>query len=352
MEPGSTLGAASIDGKVEWSHDTLAFSEARAELDGNQADGAVIGEIGGGRPRIRATLDLAKLDLSPYIDAFRAPGAPGGWISAPITMPLLQLADLDIRLSSEETLLGGARLGRTAATLSASAGRVAVDVTEAQLYGGTLAGRLSGTWTGETVAAEVAADLKDVPLGIAMETVAGLKSVDGKGTASLTLSATGESVNQLLHGLGGTIKVAAADGSIAGLDIDRLAARLGRGAADGGADGRTAFTKLTASVGVADGTLTTRDLAVEGEGYRIDLEGEASLFDSTVSGQGELALTGEGVDPSFPNPLPFELSGTWAAPELLPDFQRLIRRSSGEARDLRRAEMVRMPRDGAGAPPG
>jgi AsmA protein len=342
-EPGSTLGAASIDGEVDWSRKSISFSQARAELDGNQAEGALIVELGAERPRIRATLDFAKLDLSPYIDRFRAAGGPGGWISAPIALPLLQLADLDIRLSTEETLLGSARLGRTAATLTTSPDKVAIDVTEAQLYGGRLTGRLSGARVDGAVDAEVAADLKDVPLGVALQSIAGVKSVEGTGTASLALSGRGATVNALLHGLAGTVKVAASDGTIAGLDIDRLAARLGRGAADDGGDGQTAFTSLTASLGIAAGTLSTHDLAVEGAGYRIDMDGEASLFESTVSGRGELALTGKEVDPSFPNPLPFELSGTWTEPELLPDFQRLIRRSSSEGRGLRRAEASQPP---------
>ena len=77
---------------------------------------------------------------------------------------------------------------------------------------------------------------------------------------------------------------------------------------------------------IAGGEISTRDFHAEGENFRIDLAGEASLFDPTVSGRGTLTLGKPGATAAARS-LPFELGGTWQEPELFPDLGRIINRS-------------------------
>lgn len=331
MEPASTLGAASIEGKVNWADRAATFTEAHAELDGNIAEGMVIANFAGERPHVQTTLDFAKLDLSPYLDSFRSENGPGLWSSAPMSMPLVSAADFDARLSMGEILLGSVRLGRAAVTASAVDGRLDVNVTEAQLYGGSLAARIKGELRDGSLTANLTADMKEVPAGVALADIAGLKSVDGTGTASLTVGGSGRTVGEFLHGLAGTAKMAISDGTLEGLQLDRVVTMLGgAGGAASDTSGATSFSAATCTLDLADGTLRTSDLRAEGKGFRIDLAAEASLSDTTVSGRGSLTLDGASADSAPMTVLPFELTGTWLAPELLPDFQRLIRRSSGD----------------------
>ena len=66
---GATFGAAAIRGKLTWVKPAAAFDDARMELDGNQAEGAIAVTFGD-KPKIEGTLAFQKLDLTAYLEAF------------------------------------------------------------------------------------------------------------------------------------------------------------------------------------------------------------------------------------------------------------------------------------------
>ena len=73
MGTGPILGAASIEGAVNWVGPTVVVRpSATIELDGNSAEGALAATSPArGRP-FRARSPSSKLDLSPYLEAVRA----------------------------------------------------------------------------------------------------------------------------------------------------------------------------------------------------------------------------------------------------------------------------------------
>jgi AsmA protein len=329
-EPGSTLGAAAIAGKLNWSGSTIAFNEARFELDGNAADGNVSAALDGARPAIHGTLALNRLDLTPYLEAFRADlnsAVPG--TGRPISMPVLSAVDLDLRFSTDEVLLGSARVGDVAATVTVGNGKLGVDIGGAQLYSGTLAARLGGAMEGDAFVASAEAKVSAVPAGLALAELAGVTGLDGTGEATISVGGGGRTWNELAHKLAGTATVSLTDGHLAGLDLARLAAIL-EGRADSATPARaaTAFGTAGATVTMANGLLKSEDLHAEGEGFRIDLTAEASLFDTGVSGLGTLTIGMTGAAPG--TALPFELAGTWREPEVFPDLGRIIKRSDAD----------------------
>ena len=219
---GATFGAAAIRGKLTWVKPAAAFDDARMELDGNQAEGAIAVTFGD-KPKIEGTLAFQKLDLTAYLEAFGASlAANGPWRSAPVRLPFAA-ADLDLRLSAGEILAGSARLGRTAAAASIDDGKFTLTVGEAQFYGGQAEARLSAAMNGDALEASGEAKLDDVPTRAALGDLIGLDRLDGNGALSLDVAASGKTWGELAAGASGTAKLTVADGTLAGIDIARLA---------------------------------------------------------------------------------------------------------------------------------
>jgi AsmA protein len=325
-ESGATFGAASIEGKLNWSRPTLIVADARIELDGNHAEGTVSARLAGPRPRIQGTLAAETLDLTPYLEAFRAElNASSSWALAPIRAPGLSAIDVDARLSAGQVLLGSAHLGEVAIAAGVTDGKISVDIGEAKFYSGTLAATLNAEMRNSMLTGTVEARLSDVPAGVALADFAGVKSIDGTGAASLRLAGSGRSWGELAYDLAGTAQVSLADGAVAGLDLDQVAAMLGGTPSGPPAARSTRFAKATCSLKIAGGEITTEDLSAEGDRFRIDLSGEASLFEPGVSGRGTLTI-GNPDGTAAATSLPFELGGTWQELEVLPDLGPPIQR--------------------------
>ena len=219
---GSTFGAAAITGKLTWVRPVAAFDNAKIELDGNQAEGAVTASFGT-KPDVQGTLAFDKLDLSAYVEAFDASlSANGPWRSVPAAMRLTA-SDLDLRLSAAEVIAGSARIGRTAAAINVDDGKLTLTVGEAQFYGGRAEARLSAAMDGDVLQMSGEAKLDDVATRAALVGLLGLDALDGKGAVSIDLAAKGKTWGEIAAGASGTASVTIADGRLSGIDVAQLA---------------------------------------------------------------------------------------------------------------------------------
>ena len=333
MESGPILGAGLIEGDLNWIGPSLTFPTAHIELDGNVADGSVSIDLSEQRPRFQGTLALEKLDLSAYLETLQArTNTDGGWQLAPAEMPLLDLADLDIRLSAGEILIGSVRLGKSAAAVTVNDGRLDVDLGEAQFYGGSLEGdaRVEAEEAAATATARIAVD--KLPAAAALADLFGLSMIEGATSARITLEGDGETWGDFAEALKGTAHVEISDGALIGFDLGQLAALSGGyDVADPAPDsGTVPLTSLTADLVLADGKLTGDDIVVAGDGFTITVGGEVSLIDLGVRARGVLNAERSQGGAGQRRDIPFVVSGSWLSPFLLPDYERLIRRGASE----------------------
>jgi AsmA protein len=311
----------------------LTFPAAQIELDGNRAEGSITVALSEELPRIQATLASERLDLSAYIESFQARiNADGPWQTAPVRMSLLDFADLDIRLSAGEILVGAGRLGRSAAAIALSDGELAVNIGEAQFYSGTLAADVAVGMDDDTLRSSVRIALDNTPAGVALTDLAGLSLVDGKTSATIALTGSGKTWGEVAGSLAGTADLAIADGALIGFELAELAALSGGfDVADPGAGtGQVPIDTLAGKLQLADGMITSDDLHAEGESFAIDVGGQVSLIDNRVRAKGVLNATRAGAATDERREIPFVVSGSWVSPLLLPDYERLIRRGDRE----------------------
>ena len=331
MDEGSILGAGQIEGQINWIGPTFSFADARIELDGNSAVGTVMIDVADQRPKIQGTLALERLDLSAYLETFQADINVGGsWLLAEIGMPLLDIADADIRLSAGEILLGAARIGKSAASVAVNHGKLSVDIDEAKFYGGSLEATAEVEMLGSALTGTASIVIDGTPAGVALANLAGLSLFDGTTSATIDLKAHGKTWGGLVQNLAGTAKLAVSDGKFIGLELGQLAILSGGlGVTDPAAGTGTIPVKsLTGTLELDGGSIHSSDIHAVGETFTLDLSGRVSMINSTLQAKGVLNAAKAGGEANGRREIPFVVGGSLSAPLVLPDYERLIRRGA------------------------
>lgn len=250
----------------------------------------------------------------------------------PIGMPLLGLADVDLRLSAGEIRLGSARIGKSAAALIARNGRLAVNISEAQFYGGVLSTDIELEADNDAVSGSARIAVDETPAAVALTDLAGLSLVEGTTSARIEVSGQGGTLGEFTDSLSGTADFKISDGALLGVELAQLATLSGGfdvvDPASG--SGTLPLDSLTGKLSLASGRIAGSDILAEGETFSINLDGQISLIDRLVRAKG--VLNAEPADTDERSDIPFVVSGSWLTPLLLPDYESLIRRGADAPR--------------------
>jgi AsmA protein len=311
MGPGSTLGAASISGKIDWRGSDFSVADAKIELDGNSAVGAFTVVFKGNRPRIEGTLAASRLDLSPYIDTFRENADPLVLL-APASVPVIDAFEADLRISAEKMALGPLHMDRAAGAINVGDGRATVTLGNAQLYGGTLTGSVTVAKFGETLSSRLQAKIAQVSARAALTDLAGIQALDGLANADIQITSQGTSWAEFVQRLSGRGSFTINDGGLSGIDVGELSALADPPSEPlAAAPGAMRFGRITATATLDAGILETTDLMVRGDSFRVDLKGWGSLATGIVDAKASLSLAiGDGKTKT----VPIAIAGTWRRP--------------------------------------
>ena len=77
----------------------IALSKVNVELDGNSGEG-VLTYVADGRQTLQGTLAVERLNLTPYLSAFRLLNSERGWSRMPLELDALGGIDVDLRISA------------------------------------------------------------------------------------------------------------------------------------------------------------------------------------------------------------------------------------------------------------
>ncbi len=346
--PGGGFGRFALKAHTDLVGGTIALSSVNLELDGNSAEG-VLAFTAEGRPVVQGTLAADDLDLTPYVSTVHLlRSSERDWSRVPIVLDGLTDFDVDLRLSAARIDLANARLGRTAVAANLRDGHLTVTIGESQAFGGVLKGSLGLAKADAGAAIKTELQFADVDLDGCLGDLFGIRRIDGKGTLSLALEGSGESVMAMTETLGGTSLLTATQGSLAGFNVEQLLRRLERRPLSGGGDfrkGRTAFDKLTVKLKLAAGVAAVEDVRLESATVRLALTGSASIPARDMNLKGTASLVSANpTDAARAFELPFVVDGPWDDPIVLPDAESLIHHS-GAAAPLLDAVKDRRTRD-------
>lgn len=343
---GSALGSFALKGEVRVTSTELAFSQVNAELDGNLAEGALTVSFEGTRPQVQGTLDAGRVVATPYFsDMNPIPETDRGWNRRPIDLSALTSSDIDLRLSAREVVLGGATLGRSAASVTSRNGRLTLTLGEAQAYGGSLRGALVLSPHADGVEVRATLNVQRAELGQGLAEWFGYRRLEGTGNAQISIEGHGPTMSDLARTASGQATLTAVDGAIRGFNAEAILRRLERRplAATGvdARSGRTPYERMAATIRIVNGIASTDDIVLDGQIVRVRLEGSAQLQARELDLRGIAMLkrsTGTPATAESNFELPFVVQGSWDDPFVLPDPQSLIRRSGAAAplRDVNR----------------
>jgi AsmA protein len=330
--PFGGFGRFALRAQSDIGRGMTSLSNVNVELDGNSAEGALTLSTDNHR-LVQGTLAADALDLTPYISGMQLLARnERNWNQLPIALEGFSDLSLDLRLSAASIKISTAQLGRTAVAATMHDDKLGLTIGESQAFGGIAKGTLglAGADGGVTVTSHM--QFADVDLDNCLGQVFGLHKIEGRGTLTVNLEGTGDSVLAVTRALNGTATLNAGAGALTGINIEQLLRRLQRRPLSGNGDfrsGRTPFDELAINLKVNRGVVSVDDLRIVGPSVRLTVGGQASVPTRDLDLKGVATLVASASADEFD--LPFVVQGPWDDPIMLPDAQSLIRRSGAAA---------------------
>ena len=316
------LEALRLRGALDWTGGAMAFSNATLTLDGNEGVGAVTITRTAKRTAVEGTLAFKRLNLTPYVTSTmieRTLLAPIFAASKPPAITsLLDNLDADLRISSDALVIPGIETGQGAVAITLKNGKLLAEVAELVIEDGVFKGQLAVERVGAGPRYALNGKLDGVEAGRLFLRSLGRNPLQGRADATINLVTSGDSVDELLLGLGGKAKVVMRDGGRLGLDLRTAIQTAKRAELRGWQSVGTAATGLDAlslSIDVQHGVVHAKiaeaksgSSTIFGNGY-VDLHGRALEFSlglRTADPSSRVAATNDML----------RLSGPWHSPRL------------------------------------
>ena len=367
---GAGLGPFKITGTLTLGPNRVALSKADIRLDAITAKGDLSILTTGRVPSITAKLDVAKLDLNPYLGA--AGGAAGGgaaaspaggkstaapapaakgWSRAPINTAPLRMFNADLDLSVGSILYQRIKIGRSRLRIRLNGGRLVAELLKLQLYGGSGTGKIVLDARGAVPTITETFKLNGLDARPFLRDAAGYDGLSGKGSGAISVTGRGRSQYDIVRSLNGAGKFNFRNGAIKGANFVGMVcsfnpAALMKGVGKGK---ETRFSRLAGTYTIRGGILSVakyEDLQLKSPLLRLAVKGRTSLPARTLDFRIEPKIIGscKGQGSAFAKKgvaVPLMLGGTWEKPRWRLDLAAILKMDPKElkktAKDLRKS---------------
>lgn len=312
--------ALSLEGKAQTNGASLALSDARLELAGQQFEGALTLSRENARTAISGTLATDLLKIEPLV------GAPptflnsqDAWSAEPFGFTPPRGLDLDLRISAAHADWRGHRIDDAAGSLICKDGEFTAKLLQAAAYQGVLKGRLTLARGENGLETQLAGSLVDADVGAALADF-GWSGYRGRGGFEFSLRSTGFAPTDSVASLTGAASLDLQPGVIDGVSLEEAMRRSQRRPIDVARDlaiGQTTFTRARAQFIVAKGTARISAARVEGPGSALAIEGSINIAARELDAR--LAATqadAQGAPSADAARLTIVVSGPWSAPSV------------------------------------
>ncbi|MEO0381292.1 MAG: AsmA-like C-terminal region-containing protein, partial [Pseudomonadota bacterium] len=273
-----------------------------------------------GTPQINAQLSAGSLDLSgssssETASASGSASVGAGWPKDTIDASGLAAFNGEIALSAKEIDLGQFKVGQTRALLRNDNSRMVFELREVAAYAGTVTGEfVMNNRSGLSVGGKLFAS--GIDMQAVLRDAAGIERLTGAADAEMSFLGSGQSVDALMKSLSGQGAIQFGQGTILGIDLDRLM----RSGAVGG--GTTVFDSLGATWTIEGGVMRNNDLLLSLSNYEARGAGQVGLgaqtIDYTFTPVALRANEGNGIA------IPVRMVGPWSDVSIRPDLEAAI----------------------------
>ena len=318
------LGPLKIAGKLDVAGAKVNFSNAQIALDAINAKGDLAVDASGAKPVLKGALDVDKLDLNPYLPpapAAAAPAAPGraapsagtpppaaspapaasanaGWSDQPIDMSGLKVADADFALTVGGLVFKKITIGKSALSLQLKDGKLAVDLTQMELYEGSGKGGVRLDGAAAVPVLEANFDLAKVQAAPLLHDVMDFDRLRGNANGNVAVTAHGKSERELVANLDGKGALEFLNGAIKGINIGALIRNPAGALVDPASqkDQETDFSEMSGTFTITNGIFKNTDLELKAPLLRVAGAGTIDLPQRTINYRidPKVALTAQG----------------------------------------------------------
>ncbi|MET4071082.1 AsmA protein [Bradyrhizobium sp. S3.2.6] len=326
-------------------------------VNGTFGDGAFNGWASvdiASKPLVKVDLDFQRLAIPLAKSPDGAAGQP--WSDAPIDVSGLNYVDAQIRISTNEAVIGDAHLAPLALDAKLAGGILKLGTANLGAYGGQVSGEVILDATSGAPSVAMHSDLVGVRALPLLQGLAEFDRIDGKMQAKLALRSAGTSQRALMANMQGTAFVSFQDGAIRGINVAQMIRSLTSGTLSGWQDSEaqsTDLSQLSASFRIDKGQAVTTDLNLIGPLVRVTGTGTIAL-DTKMMGfrvEPKLVMTTEGQgrasDPVGFG-IPVMITGAWSQPRIYPDMAGVLDNPDAAYAKLREMGKGLFGPDGAG----
>ncbi|HJX34213.1 MAG TPA: AsmA family protein [Desulfatiglandales bacterium] len=248
---------------------------------------------------------------------------------------LLRKIVLECAINMGELKIKGIQIKDLQARLKGKNGVFSMDPVSLDAYEGKMAGVAGLDFKRDVPVAQANVEAKDIQAGKIISDFMKKDFLEGKITASVSLSMSGDSAELIKKSLDGKGEVRLKDGAIVGIDLAGMVnnVKMAFGMAEAG-EGRerTDFTEFFIPFEISDGVVNTQNTSLVSPGLRVSAKGNADLvketldfrveptFVKTIKGQGD-------SDERSGVTVPVLVTGSFTKPKFSPDLSGVVQKT-------------------------
>lgn len=359
----NALSATSLTAEYRGSFKSAALRDLQLKLDDTTVQGDLaITDFASQALEFALKADAIDVDryLPPKKEGEAKQDAQGGGDINDIKLPTEALDRLNANgtLDIGRMTVNGIKLADVRLKLGGSGKAARTQDLSARLYGGTVS--LNNRYAADGAPTfALKTDLNSLNAAPFLQDLLGKDYVSGLGNVQLDLTSRGATVGELRKALNGTVAVKVENGAVKGFNLGQIlrqgqAMLSGPAAPTESAPLETDFAALTASGTIANGVLSTNDLAAASPAFRLAGSGQIDLANETIrftakptvvettKGQG-----GKGLDRLKGLTVPIEISGDLFSPKYKLDVEDVLKDKAKEQLKNQLAKELDLPRNQA-----
>jgi len=293
-DAGKIFEAFTLSGDVSGTPEAMTLSGAKISLDDIRGEGTFGMNLTQTKPTINGELNLAGLDLNPYMESYSSQAPTGGiqpWSEQPLNLEPLKAIDADFTLNSPNVNTGRIKLGQTTMKAILRDGLLQVDVPNVNLYGGTGTFKTALNANAAIPQVEMDLNLKRLASEGFLGAVAGFTQATGQADTKISFKGQGRSQAEIMKSLTGDGGFNMINGSLQGIDTTEFLTGLdtaltSRSLPGGiGAGKITKFNDLIAGFSMENGVATVQNFTINGPQFTVEGGGQVDLGSQTIDFQ-------------------------------------------------------------------